>query len=126
MAESKKNLLVIGAGQLGSRHLQALKTLPYACQITVVDPSAQSLKVAEARYNEVQTEVSHEAKFLETLPTQKQNYDFAILACSAKPRRQALEKLLKEHSVSNLLLEKILYDRHQDYIDMASLIKCPT
>ena len=47
---SMNNICIIGAGQLGSRHLQALKMVLQPLLITVVDPSSESLKMAEERY----------------------------------------------------------------------------
>ena len=45
-----KTVLVIGAGQLGSRHLQALKLVQNDLSISVVDPFQASLDVAKERF----------------------------------------------------------------------------
>ena len=42
-----KTILIAGAGQLGSRHLQGVKTSKYELDIWVYDLSEDSLKVAE-------------------------------------------------------------------------------
>jgi len=39
------NILLIGCGQLGSRHLQAIAALPEIGQIEVLDPNPQALEV---------------------------------------------------------------------------------
>ena len=49
------NIAIIGAGQLGSRHLQGLKLAKLPIKIQVVDSSAESLAVAKSRYEEVVT-----------------------------------------------------------------------
>jgi prephenate dehydrogenase len=41
---------IIGAGQLGSLHLQGLKSASSPLSITVMDSSEDSLRVAEERY----------------------------------------------------------------------------
>ena len=47
-----KTIVVIGAGQLGSRHLQALSKVNFKTTIEVVDPFESSLVVAKGRFNE--------------------------------------------------------------------------
>ena len=44
---------IIGAGQLGSRHLQGLKVAASPLEITVMDSNEDSLKVAKERYDTV-------------------------------------------------------------------------
>ena len=44
---------IVGAGQIGSRHLQALSYLKNSTRIDLVDPSSESLKVAKNRYLEI-------------------------------------------------------------------------
>jgi predicted dehydrogenase len=46
------NIAIIGAGQIGSRHLQALSYLEEHAVIQVVDPLEQSRKTAEERFND--------------------------------------------------------------------------
>lgn len=45
---------IIGADQLGSRHLQGLKTAVSPLSISVVDSSNESLQIAKERYDTVQ------------------------------------------------------------------------
>ena len=46
------NIAIIGAGQLGSRHLQGLKKAQLPMNIFVLDASEESLTICEQRYNE--------------------------------------------------------------------------
>jgi len=48
-----KKIVVAGAGQLGSRHLQALKTIAYDADVMVIDTSAESLDLARTRFDEI-------------------------------------------------------------------------
>ena len=41
-----KTIAIIGAGQLGSRHLQALVAVDFPLTVQVVDPSNEALKIA--------------------------------------------------------------------------------
>lgn len=45
-------IAVIGAGQLGSRHLQGLKLSKLKSDIWVVDNNSNSLQIAQQRYEE--------------------------------------------------------------------------
>ena len=47
------HILLIGAGQIGSRHLQALALSDINIEISVVDSSTASLAVAKDRYKQV-------------------------------------------------------------------------
>ena len=48
-----KRIFIIGSGQLGSRHLQALKNIDEELDIYVIDPSNKSLDVAKNRYESI-------------------------------------------------------------------------
>ena len=45
-----QSLLLVGAGQLGSRYLQGLVASDSELEITVVDPSSESLETAKLRW----------------------------------------------------------------------------
>ena len=47
------SIAVIGAGEVGSRHLQALALLKRPVKIFVVDPSNESLRIAKERFQQV-------------------------------------------------------------------------
>jgi ubiquinone/menaquinone biosynthesis C-methylase UbiE len=47
------NIAVVGAGQIGSRHLQALSLIDREARLQIVDPSSQSLATAKERFETV-------------------------------------------------------------------------
>ncbi|MFC3626295.1 Gfo/Idh/MocA family oxidoreductase [Vogesella amnigena] len=108
---------VIGAGQLGSRHLQGLSQVSPACEIFVVDPSTTSLDVARKRFAEVAT-VRSENKMIsyhtsmEELPT---TLDYVVVATNADIRLNVMRALLAKRRVGSLLLEKVLFQYIEDY-----------
>ena len=112
---------IVGAGQLGSRHLQALQAIREPLEIQVIDPSTDSLKVAEERFHAVAGETRHQVRFTRevdaTGPT-----DIAIVATSANTRRQAAEALLAASSVRYLVLEKLLFAKREDYAGFAQAL----
>lgn len=117
-------IVIIGAGQLGSRHLQALKNVQTPLDIFVVDPSAQSLKVAEERYMALENEnpVKHHLSFLTELGS-LDAVDVAIIATNADVRRKVAEQLLNQTTVKYLILEKLLFNRPEDYPAMLQTIR---
>ena len=48
------NIILIGAGELGSRHLQGLVKVNHMLNIWVIDPSSESLARAEERLEEIE------------------------------------------------------------------------
>jgi len=49
-----KRICLIGCGNVGSRHLQAIAKLPYDIQIDVVEPQSESKKIAISRLDEIE------------------------------------------------------------------------
>lgn len=115
-------VLIAGAGQLGSRHLQGVKTSTHELDIWVYDLSEDSLKVAEERYNQVesQNKTVHYVTSLDLVPTV---LDVVIVASSSKPRYAIVTQLLAKHSVRYLVLEKFLFPRLNDYSEIKDLLK---
>lgn len=108
-------IAVIGAGQLGSRHLQGLARIGEACDIHVVDPSAPSLEVARQRVAEVPAAQRHALHFHQSMDAVPELLDHAVIATAADVRLSALRGLLQGRTVRNLLLEKVLFQRLSDY-----------
>lgn len=112
---------IVGAGQLGSRHLQALQAVAAPLEIHVIDPSPESLRVARERFEAVGKGVAHQVRyegaFVPTGPT-----DVAIVATNADTRRKAVEALLAASPVRSLVLEKLLFDRRADFAPVQELL----
>lgn len=116
-------IAVVGAGQLGSRHLQGLVRLGVPCEIHVVDPSAASLDTARQRAGEVQAAVPHTLHFHQQIEALPQMLDHAVIATAADVRLAVLRELLQGRTVRNLLLEKVLFQRLSDYPLAAELLR---
>lgn len=117
------NICIIGAGQLGSRHLQALKIVLQPLNITVVDTSEESLKMAEERYQAAAGSGNHQLRYVKTLGETPQTFDLAIIATTSNYRREVVEKLLNTCSVKCMILEKILFQRYEDYQKVEQLLE---
>lgn len=110
------SLAIIGAGQLGSRHLQALARLPLPCQINVVDPSTKSLQIARQRFDDMPANTAiGEVQYHSTIDALPRMLDYVIVATTADVRLRVIETLLKHSSVTSMLLEKVLFQRADEY-----------
>jgi predicted dehydrogenase len=115
-------ITIVGAGQIGSRHLQGLKNVKMPLEIFVVDPSAASLKTCQERYKGMRVEPEagiHKLHFKEDISALPSHVDLAIIASSSGTRRQIIEKVSEKTKVRGWVLEKILFNKLNDY-DWAS------
>jgi predicted dehydrogenase len=113
--------LIIGAGQLGSRHLQGLLKFEKKQLIYVLDPSKNSLNISKERAQEVENK--HKLIYRnnwDELPTE---FDLVIVATGANVRSKIVSKLLIDFKVKNLILEKILFQDINSYSEISNLIK---
>lgn len=113
--------LIIGAGQLGSRHLQGLLKFEKEQLIYVLDPSENSLNISKERAHEVENK--HNLIYRndwDELPTE---FDLVIVATAANVRSKVVSKLLADFKVKNLILEKILFQDINSYSEISNLIK---
>lgn len=118
-----KHVCIIGAGQIGSRHLQALKKVRIPLRVTVVDPVQESLDLAKNRYHEViGADLKHEVSFLRRIPDINGDIDIAIISTSSDVRCRVVEELLNKFTVSYLILEKLLFQNKKDYFIVEHLL----
>ncbi|MES2837174.1 MAG: Gfo/Idh/MocA family oxidoreductase [Bacteroidota bacterium] len=115
-------IVVIGAGQLGSRHLQGLAKLS-GFKIQVVDSSEMSLTTAKQRFEEVSIAFKGEILFHKNITEIEKNIDVAIVATNSSVRRSVVEQLLSHSTVKNLILEKFLFTKLSEYNEVAELIE---
>jgi hypothetical protein len=109
-------IAIIGAGQLGSRHLQALARIALPCEINVIDPSGASLALAQARFAEMPANPAIGAvRYGESVDTLPAELDYVIVATSSDIRLAVMETLLTRCKVRHMLLEKVLFQRQGDY-----------
>lgn len=114
-----KNIVVIGAGQLGSRHLQALSKVNFPTKIEVVDPFGTSLEVARGRFNEMPSNPNISGiSFYSSLSELSSKVDLAIIATNADIRADVIRSLVKYCDVKNLVLEKVLFQKPEEYTEI--------
>ncbi|MNS71166.1 Oxidoreductase family, NAD-binding Rossmann fold [compost metagenome] len=117
------NIVIIGAGQLGSRHLQSLASINLPLNIYVVDTNPEALNVAKSRFVEMSQLNSKEVTYYTNLDELPLNADLAIVASNSINRKSIIEALLAKCSIKFLLLEKFLFPRLSDYGQVSELLK---
>jgi len=110
------NVVVVGAGQLGSRHMQSIKSTKHKCMIWALDSSAESLEKCKEIYDGTEVESNVESvsyvKKVEDLP---QSIDFLLIATGSKPRYFVFKEITDRCIVKNVLFEKVLFQKPEEY-----------
>ncbi len=117
-------ITIIGAGQIGSRHLQALCHLESPARIDLVDPSDESLQTARNRYDDMASSSKqdielHSHNNLDVLPD---SLDLVIIATNSLVREKVLRDVIQKYLVKNLILEKVLFQKIDQYMKVESLL----
>ena len=120
-----RTICIIGAGQLGSRHLQALKNVSKVLRVYVVDPFEQSLKVAKERYDVIEKVDTNEVSYHTSLSEIDSNttFDIAIVATKSNVRKAPTVELVKNFNVDVIVFEKLLFQDKEDYSEILTLLK---
>jgi hypothetical protein len=119
-----KTIAIIGAGQLGSRHLQALRALPAPVAVWVMDPSHEALQVARERYESFSaTFPPHPATYSQDFNSAPEHVDLAIFASNSDDRAASVEALFRRSKVDACILEKILFHEHSAYSRIGNLLQ---
>lgn len=105
-----KNVLLIGCGNIGFRHLQALGSAVeggQALEITVVEPN----RAAHERIADHLATLGAAASttLLSDLPPGPGQYDLAIFATNSAARRAAFDAADRRFSLKSVVFEKVLF-----------------
>ena len=118
-------ITIIGAGQIGSRHLQALCHLKSLARIDLVDPSDKSLQIAQDRYEDV---ISSSKKNIElhchkNIADLPENLDLVIISTNSIVREKVIRGITKKCHVKNFILEKVLFQKKEQYNEVENFLK---
>ena len=93
-------IAVIGAGQLGSRHLQGLKLSKLKSDIWVVDNNPNSLQIAQQRYEEGEVNSNQTIYYIQLIDQLPAELDLVVIATSYKTTINVILKSLLDKSES--------------------------
>ncbi|MDX9930782.1 MAG: class I SAM-dependent methyltransferase [Bacteroidales bacterium] len=121
----KENVIVAGAGQIGSRHLQALARSQRPLKVTVIEPSAAARHTAAERVSQVLPPGSPvEFTYLGSVA----RLDFSeaaviIVATTADVRPAVVSELISRVTTRSLILEKVAYQSVKVFEQQLELIE---
>lgn len=118
-----KNIVIIGAGQLGSRYLQGFCKLKIPIALKVVEPDEVAKKIAMARVAE-QISSTHikNIEFGSSIDVLDGHIDLAVVSTSSDVRFGITSELLQTKKVENLILEKVLFQKKEEYLEIEKLL----
>ena len=112
-------ILIVGCGELGSRHLQAIASLPHVERIEVVDPNPDQLELGRKRIREVaERNVEADVRWLHSLNEASIQGDLCIIATRADVRCQVVKDVANRLKHKHFLIEKIVAQSILDYEDL--------
>ena len=115
------NILISGAGQLGSRYLQGLTKSKLNLNIFIYDINPISIINAKERLSEVVDSYSNlYIKFIDNLEQIPKTIDLVIVSTTADSRLNAIQVINKNANVKNWILEKVLA---QSIFDLNEIVK---
>jgi len=119
------DLAIIGSGQIGSRHLQAIAKLEGKTRVHLADPSEESLRVARERFFEVYNRDPGDVELvcsrgIDAIPD---SIDLAIVATCSNIRAAVIKELVGKKAIGNFILEKVLFQREAEYYEIDDLLR---
>ena len=111
----KKNIILVGCGNIGSRHLQALVKLPFNIDIHVVEKSNTSKNLAKMRLNEIKfNQKNHSIFWYDSIQKISKISDLVIISTLSEGRVRLIENLLKKKN-KKFLIEKPVCQSSKEY-----------
>lgn len=118
-----KRILLIGAGNLGKRHLQSLKSSKFDLEIMAVEPSAAAADAAQEAYEATgRTGGIKRLEFSESTEQLDFRPDVAIIATPATGRLELMASAI-ELGARLIILEKVAFNSVGDIDEATALVK---
>lgn len=118
-----KNLVLVGCGNVGSRHLQAVAKLPYDIVIDIVEPNKDAQALAKSRLNEIEYDKNnHNFFWRQSLDEVMNKSNLVIISTLSTGRIDIINQLL-EKGHSRFLVEKMVCQSVEEYVSLLSQMK---
>jgi hypothetical protein len=110
------NILVLGCGQIGSRHIQSLAAAQHRLKIFAADNSDDSLIRTKTIFDNV-VDKNRDIKLIITkdISEIKDQIDIVIIASNARERSKLITNVLDNLNPMHIILEKVLFNKIDDY-----------
>ena len=121
--EKNKKIILIGCGNIGSRHLQAIVKTNDETSIQIVEPNAEAQKLAKSRLNEIKYNKSRNEFFWhKSVSTIKNESNLVIIATNSKGRVSLIQELL-QLGHKKFIVEKMVCQSSDEYKKLLFLFK---
>lgn len=115
---------IIGAGQIGSRHLQGLAKIDIPVTIFVIDPDTEALAIAKERFKQIpDTRHIKQIEFNTSINNLYTNIDLAIISTTANIREKVTKDLLMKRDVKNIVFEKIVFQSAKQFENIYQILQ---
>lgn len=116
-----KNVAIIGAGQLGFRHLQGLCRSKNIANIWIIDPNQNNLDRCAKEFSVAGGK--HRMQCLVDVEQLPEQLDLAIISTTADVRFSVLQRLVKSAKVNAIIFEKVLFQSEWQCNEAADILK---
>jgi predicted dehydrogenase len=122
MKNKLNKILLIGAGQLGSRHLQGIAKSNNKLEIHIVDPSEKNLEVSISRFQEIDRYTNHRIHtYKDITHLVEKVYEVAILATNADVRYKLTKQMIDNLQIKSYVFEKVVFQSEKQFKDINNL-----
>ncbi len=118
---SAKKILIVGCGNIGSRHLQAVAKLSNVAVIDIIEPNSHSQTVAKSRFEEIPIDKNLRINWYKSLDSFEEESDLVIIATSSKGRVKIIETLLALGH-KRFLIEKMVCQSQEEYEHLINIM----
>lgn len=119
-----RDILLVGCGNIGFRHLQALAALDGAVAggVTVVEPNVAHHPRIASQIDALPAERRRASRLLASLPGEIGEFALAVVATNAAERRAAYEAAHRQARFANVVFEKVLFPRLRDLDEVGAAL----
>jgi len=124
-----KTVVIVGFGNIGFRHFQGLIKDCRNLKIHIVDRDPKAIcRISKDMFEEIESR-NIGITFASDYKDLESSFDYAIVATQSNVRFDVLQELLRKTTPNSILLEKVLFDRREQYdasIELVDSMKIDT
>ena len=115
-------IAIIGAGQLGSRHIQgALKVKHPDLHLDVIEPDHRATETSKERNKEIDSEVT--IKYHNNITSLEGSYETVIISTNSNNRLDIIKDLFNQIDTKVLILEKVVFQSTREFNELDALLQ---
>jgi len=119
----RRRICLVGCGNVGSRHLQAIAKLPFEIKVDIIEPNLESIQLGKKRLDEIDyNKETHKFVWYNNIEELEGNSELTIIATTAVGRANLLINLA-ECGHKRFLIEKMVCQSNSEYEKILSKFK---